>query len=340
MTAEHEALPEDIVQAAIGWYVALAAGAPSPAQQARFEQWREADPRHQRAWQRLQKMSGPWQTTRAYASASQARQALAQAGNALRERRRALRLLALGAGGGLLGYGVSRNRDWPGAAGRLLADAHTGIGERRAVTLQDGTRLLLDSATAIDTRFTPQARHIVLRQGRIRVHPAADAALRPLRVVTDDGDIAAGEGVLHVRLLPGEPWAPRAQTLVSVSEGTARLRPRGLADAPPAPLAAGQQTRMRPDGLEPARPLDPAGLAWEDGLFQAAGMPLVLLAAELSCYRPGVVRCDPAVASLRITGNWPLSGPGATDRILASVARYLPVRIVTRTRYWVAIQPV
>lgn len=57
---------------------------------------------------------------------------------------------------------------------------------------------------------------------------------------------------------------------------------------------------------------------------------------ELGRYRPGVLRCDPAVADLRISGGFQVDD---TDAALLAVARSLPVRVVTRTRYWVSVVP-
>lgn len=57
--------------------------------------------------------------------------------------------------------------------------------------------------------------------------------------------------------------------------------------------------------------------------------------AELERYRPGLLRCDPAVAGLRVSGVFPLDD---TDRILAMLPSVLPVRVRQRSRYWVSIQ--
>ena len=40
----------------------------------------------------------------------------------------------------------------------LLADYHTGVGERRVITLADGTRVTLNSASALDVAFDEHER--------------------------------------------------------------------------------------------------------------------------------------------------------------------------------------
>ena len=50
----------------------------------------------------------------------------------------------------------------------------------------------------------------------------------------------------------------------------------------------------------------------------------------------GVLRCDPAVAGLRLSGTFPLKN---TDAILNVIAQTLPVKIQSITRYWINISP-
>jgi transmembrane sensor len=56
--------------------------------------------------------------------------------------------------------------------------------------------------------------------------------------------------------------------------------------------------------------------------------------AELSRYRPGLLRCAPEVADLKVSGTYQLAD---TEQILQLLARSLPLRIDYRTRYWVSI---
>lgn len=64
-------------------------------------------------------------------------------------------------------------------------------------------------------------------------------------------------------------------------------------------------------------------------------MRLDALVAELSRYRGGVLRCDPAVGALRVSGAFPLRD---TDASLALLAKTLPVRIGGITRYWTVVE--
>ena len=75
---------------------------------------------------------------------------------------------------------------------------------------------------------------------------------------------------------------------------------------------------------------------WTHGVLYAEKTPLSVFAAELSRYRPGIVRCDPAVAALPVSGAFQLRN---TDEALMALAASLPVRILQRTSYWITIGP-
>jgi transmembrane sensor len=64
-------------------------------------------------------------------------------------------------------------------------------------------------------------------------------------------------------------------------------------------------------------------------------MPLPDFLAELGRHRPGVLRCAPDAADLRVSGTYPLAN---TDRVLAALTLSLPVQVRSRTRWWVVME--
>jgi transmembrane sensor len=63
-------------------------------------------------------------------------------------------------------------------------------------------------------------------------------------------------------------------------------------------------------------------------------MPLAEFVAELGRYRPGLLRCAPEVASLKVSGTFQLAD---TEQVLQLLTRSLPVRVDYRTRFWVNV---
>ena len=71
-------------------------------------------------------------------------------------------------------------------------------------------------------------------------------------------------------------------------------------------------------------------------MLLADNQPLGDFLRELRRYRPGVLRWDRALERLRVTGSFRLDD---TDRVLTLLAASLPLRLQTRTRYWVSLSP-
>ena len=70
------------------------------------------------------------------------------------------------------------------------------------------------------------------------------------------------------------------------------------------------------------------------GVLSVQQMPLAEFVSELGRYRPGLLRCAPEVAGLKVSGTYQLADTG---QILQLLTRSLPVRVEYRTRYWVSI---
>ena len=300
------------------WLTLLMSGEFSQADRQRWQQWRAADPGNERAWRHIEAVSARLRGLHGAA----AYRALSPAATG---RRKTMALL--------LGLGVA------GAAGalafqsepcqRLSADLHTGVGERRAWTLSDGTRLMLNTASAVDIRFDGRRRLLKLVAGEIMIVTGhAEAGVeRPFLVQTADGRVQALGTAFTVRQLAG-------QTQVGVQKGAVQATP---ADLPRTArmLRAGEQTMFSSTHIAAPTPASTDDAAWTLGAIVADNMRLADFLAELGRHRHGVLRCDPAVADLRFSGVFPLTDTGA---ILSMLPNSLPVRISSRTAYWVTVE--
>lgn len=122
---------------------------------------------------------------------------------------------------------------------------------------------------------------------------------------------------------------------LSVQEGAVAVSP-ALRDEPAEVIVAGRQVRFDRKGLYSETVLETDSLAWSDGYLVARQWTLGRLCAELARYRAGVLRCDPAVTNLAISGVFPLDQP---EQAIAALQRSLPVRAQYRTRWWVTLVP-
>ncbi len=308
------AIPPEIARQAVHWLLALSEGG-TKGERARhdWQAWVDANPLHRRAWQRIAEVDGRLGAV----PASVALQALSAPRLA---RRRAVQLaLLLTAGTGAL-LAARETGTWQ----QLAADLSTSTGERRETMLPDGTRLTLNTASAVDLRYSATQRLIVLRAGEILLHSAPDPA-RPLLVQTAEGTARAIGTRFTVHQQPG-------QTTVAVLEGAVELRTQTDSALR---LGAGQQARFTASHIDGALPLGQGAAAWAGGMLVADDMPLGDFIAELARHRPGVLRCAPEAAALRVSGSYPLAD---TDRVLAALTRSLPVQIHSRTRWWVVVE--
>ncbi|HNR11604.1 MAG TPA: hypothetical protein PKN72_10460 [Nitrosomonas europaea] len=88
--------------------------------------------------------------------------------------------------------------------------------------------------------------------------------------------------------------------------------------------------------IEAAEALQISATAWTRGLLVAERMRLEDFLAELGRYRSGVLRCDPAVRDLIVSGVYSLDD---TDQSLRLLAQALPVQVQTVTRWWTIVGP-
>lgn len=330
MSAQLDSAPiaPAVLQRAAEWMARLWAEDASAADADACAAWRAAHPEHERAWARLQRFARQFEAL----PRDVARGALAPAPHRASGRRRALQLLGLIAAGGgtaLLAHESSQSSLWQRAA----SDYRTFVGATRAITLADGTQVVLDTASAIDVHYSANERRIVLRAGAILVTSGYETSpvYRPLLVATPHGTATALGTRFSVRIDDGE-------SRVAVFQGAVALRPLQLLrdGAPSLHLQAGQQAGYTRHAVQDIGKVEDSAAAWADGSLVAERMRLDELLAELGRYRHGVLRCDESIAGLRVTGVYSLRD---TDRSLANLALSLPVQLSYRTRYWVSVGP-
>ncbi|WP_315141033.1 FecR domain-containing protein [Achromobacter marplatensis] len=308
-----------IMRQAAEWIAQLWSDDATEQDRADCARWRARHPNHEQAWQCLIAIEGKLGSVPRDA----ARQALRTPAGA--GRRRALRALGLGALAVGTGYAVRGTDAWQRAA----SDYRSGTGEIRAVTLPDGSHVTLSTGSAIDLRFTDGERLVVLLAGEILIATAPDPAAvpRPFRVRTRHGTVQALGTRFSVR-------DDDATSRVAVFEGAVEIRPVHAPDKT-VRLNAGRGSRFSMDGVEAAEPVSENAAAWSRGVLVADDMRLDAFVAELARYRSGLLRCDPAVADLRVSGVFSLRD---TDRALDNLTRGLPVTVVYRSRYWVTVR--
>ena len=272
---------EETVAAARDWVVHLTSGDPTAEDLRRLKSWLAQSPSHREAFEKERLF---WQRLGGLAAASGPRtwgEARGGAGEGRRARRRTgRRLLAAGGMAACLAAFVLFG-DWLGTA--LRADHRTAEGEQETVTLPDGSRVHLNTDTAVVVAYGEAERRVGLLRGEALFEVSADPA-RPFRVTAAGGVVEAVGTAFVVR-------GGGAAASVAVTEG--RVRVTSPAEDSPARAtvlaARGQRTGYRSGRPpRPAEAFDPATAAvWRQGLIVIDDLPLDRALAELDRYRPG-----------------------------------------------------
>jgi len=331
-------VPARVLDEAIAWQLRMGeGGADADTDAGALQRWLAAHPDHARAWRQLHLLGAELEAGLAAARGPAARQALARP--APRGGRRAAAMLAI-ALAAAVGWSVL-DRFQP--ASHLLADHRTGTGERRTVTLPDGSVLHLDTRSAVDVAFDATRRAIVLRAGQVAVETAHGGAAehRPFVVLTEGGSLRALGTRFTVQAVDGQERQGSA-TRVTVTQSAVAARPPGCSADPAQPCAGerivqtGQTALLRDGRVDRPEPAPPEPDAWKDGMLVVENQPLADVVAQLARYRPGRLAVDPRVAGLRVTGTLPLAD---TDQALLALTAAVPVEVAYVTRWWVTLEP-
>lgn len=319
-----------VLQQALEWQVTFWSGEVTDDERHAFQQWLNADARHAAAWEGVRRTDGKLATMSAPGAAPAIRaSAQAKQSSLAASRRKSLRMFGVLLGVGAVAYSVRQTPQWTIAT----ADVCTGRGERRQVTLPDGTHITLNTASAMDVVFDNRQRLVRLRSGEILVATSPDKAPagaqpRPFIVETAQGRVRPIGTRFTVQQEEGE-------SRVAVLEGAVDISPRD-ATVSPVRLQAGQQTSFNTQQVAESVALAPTAASWTQGLLVAERMRLADFLAELSRYRRGYLRCDPAVADLLVSGVFSMDD---TDGALASLVDALPIRLQFVSRYWATALP-
>lgn len=186
-------------------------------------------------------------------------------------------------------------------------------GEMRALTLEDGSRVQLGTATKIRVRYGPNGRQLTLQKGEALFNVAHDV-LRPFTVAAGDVTVTATGTKFDVSRIDDRVSVTLLQgrVIVHASGGTAlALRP-------------GQQWRW-PDGGAEARSVDAANVvAWTQGRIVFDDTALADAIATVNRYGGKPVSLDAQdMASERISGTFEA---GDSQSFVTAVTAFLPLR--------------
>lgn len=315
----HTLTPEQrqALKMAAQWFALLCDENITEHQRQQWQAWHQQNEDHRWAWQRVEALQSQLQGVPGKFSY----RTLDQAGRqSTLDRRTLLKslLLLLGVGGSWLGFQSPLGRE-------LRADYRTATGEIKPIVLSDGSQLVLNTASAVDVRYSAEKRLILLHSGEISLITGRDD--RPFWVESRQGAMRA----LGTHFLVREN---DDQTQLTVLEHAVEAQ---LAQFPQEKrrVNAGEQISFSAAAFGQQQAAG-NGDSWTRGVLSVSQWRLDQVLAELARYRHGRLDCDPAIAGLRVSGSFPLREP---DRALLLLSQTLPIRLQSFTRYWLKVVP-
>jgi transmembrane sensor len=280
--------------------------------------WVAADPRHAVAFARMEAAWEAGARLRACPPPIEGRPANQDAPAPPRVSRRALV-------GGLAAAAVVASA--AAATWRYARDVQlyrTRLGERRIVTLSDGSRVHLNTASTIEVAMEKRRRRIHLVKGEALFEVAHDAS-RPFLVDAGSARLRAVGTAFNVRIRETLVELTVTEGVVAVAQGAGRA----LEPASPH-IAAGDGAVIRSGAVAPTV-LNPNLLrqrtAWQDGVIELDGETLPQAVEEFNRYRGRpIIIGDPRLANLRVGGRFEVD---EADKFLTALEGSFPVSAIT-----------
>lgn len=217
----------------------------------------------------------------------------------------------------------------PGSYLAYQSDYRTSLGQQRTVELEDGSRVHLDSESAIAVSYSSARREVRLLTGQAFFEVTQDKS-RPFSVDAQALQITVTGTAFNVTNRRSALAVAVQHGSVQVAEGSVML-----ADA----LRAGDRLRWQADSHEATRDRVPISqiAAWQNGQLVVRDARIADVLEELRPYLPGKVALhDRALGEQRVTGVYALSDPDAALRAVirpyqGQVSNWTPwLRVITR----------
>jgi transmembrane sensor len=191
----------------------------------------------------------------------------------------------------------------------------TEVGQRLSVTLEDGSRVTLDTASSMSVRFSKSERRIVLDKGQVMFEVAHDPR-RPFRVSANDARVTAIGTIFQVARDASRTRIVLIKGRISISPSAGRA-PTYLGN-PGDTLDVGGR-RLAISRSDPA-----ISTSWVDGKIDLRDVPLEAAIAEVNRYTERRVILDArSDAQTKVSGVFATGDP---DAFAAAVEALLPLQ--------------
>jgi len=309
---------QEIDSRSADWAAKRDLGNLSPQEQAEFEAWLSADPRHLGAYGRAEAVLCRVERLNALNVEGDSNEKTEQSGWS--RRRIVVAGSAAAAVTAIIAVGHKLS---PGSQEDVYG---TEIGQMREVVLADGSIVALNTNSEISVRFSKEARNINLLRGEA-IFDVAKNKHRPFIVSAGDTRVCAVGTSFMVSMLPKKP------VQVLVREGVIEMRRADVLAAKPVWASANMQAIARPGApiVTQAMPEEKLArdLAWQRGSIALDNQTLSDAADEFARYSEVHIIVAPSVSNRTVTGLFASHDPVGFAKAVTSV---LKLRMEVRGR--------
>lgn len=293
---------------ALDWFVRLQASSGDPATSRAFRTWLAGDPRRAAAFEKVTEVWGAPEFLQATKNVAEATGFVAPR---KKSRRRSLAKKATAvATAVVVAFGLAKA---PDLALRLRADYVTTAGEQRVVTLPDGSRVTLNTESAIALDFVKGQRDVRILQGEAYFDVRSGLPV-PFRVAGHFGDVEVRGTAFSVKLDDREDNVVLSRGSVDVAS---RTEPKEHAL-----LSPGEMVSVTATSISPITKIDmERSLAWLEGRIIFDDQLLGDVLNDLRRYYSGrIFVANSAIERVAVSGNYKLDQPLLVIRSLAEAA--------------------
>jgi transmembrane sensor len=333
--------PDALQETAARWHERLQREPVPERIRAAFSRWFERAPEHRAAYEAT---DHAWRTARSVAHDPRILELRHE--TALRLTRRSSRRsrrMGWAAAAVVLAFlgGVIFFANREGFGSRIAGVYRTGIGERLSVTLNDGSRVTLNTDSVLRPAFDTRERRVVLERGQALFEVAKDP-VHPFVVETPQRRFIAVGTAFDVRI-------DGARVQVTMLEGTVRVernsagkgagspaaaaaaanasRPavgQGVEKTAVATITAGEQLTVLDDRQDRVQVTEPDQVtSWRRGQVIFEDSRLIDAVAEINRYSAVQIElAEPALAEIRISGAFATGRPTV---FVEAITAYFPV---------------
>jgi len=324
MNSTHDAIREE----AAAWFAKRRDGACARDEEEAFEAWRGRSDTHARVYAETERAWGQWKQLQG-SDRMREMTAAAMKATAPRLRRATARrwrpLLAAASLAAIAVFGGIRLLPMMTLTAPVAYS--TGLGEQRTEQLPDGTRIVLNTQTALQVRYGGQQREVTLLHGEAMFDVVHDAKY-PFVVTAADGSVTDLGTQFLVRDEDG-------MAIVTLLRGRVEVAARDQSKQ----LVPGEQARYGTSvsGIR-VRQVDPVTITgWMHGRLDFSGLPLAQAVAEANRYSAVKLRLgDPQLADLPVGGSF---RTGDNAGIAAALSAVFPVRVARSDAHEIVLMP-